>query len=201
MTKLYRRLQAVTLGLALLVASCGGDVIRSFRAALAASGPLVESLVAAGAINQESAGAIRKDFDDGALCADTLQIAFKAVPANDPNAKSKKLSASVAGLKCFRVIIQRRNFEKDPRVKRAADIAEGILASLVVFYSEPGDRRADSRGAATAVDEADLKKKLEVQLEELKRAMKLRCRNEATGRFEQMSFCRENPITSTVETY
>lgn len=156
----------------LVLAACGGsDLIRTFRVALAASGPLVNSLVASGAIQQSDASAIIGDFGDGAACADTLHTAFNAIPKDAPNAKSQKLNASVNGLRCFRQILQRRNFDKHARVKQSADIAEGILASLVVFYSEPGQIVARDRGATraiTAKDEKELEKKLKRQIEELK---------------------------------
>ena len=166
---------AAALGVVIvLAASCGGtDLIRTFRVALAASGPLIQSLVGSGVIKQSDATLITQDFSDGVTCADTLHVAFKSIPKDDPNAKSKKLNASVNGLRCFRVIVQRRNFEKHPKVKNAADIAEGILSSLVVFYSEPGEMVARSRSTrtVTAVDEKDLEKKLKQQIDELKASL------------------------------
>lgn len=169
---------AVVAPLVLLIvfaAACGGtDLIRSFRVALAASGPLINSLVGSGVIKQSDATLITKDFSDGVTCADTLHVAFKAIAKDDPNAKSKKLNASVSGFRCFRLIVQRRNFEKHPKVKNAADIAEGILASLVVFYSEPGQIVASAESSTRVVsasDEKDLEAKLKRQIDELKAAL------------------------------
>lgn len=155
---------------------CGaGSVLKSFRLALASSGPLVNSLVAAGAIPQTKATAIIADFDAGAQCGLTLQSEFAAIPSDltDREKKSRKLNASVNALRCFRAVINRQNFASHPKVQNAANIAEGILASLVVFYSEPGTMRASTESASVAaVDEKDLEKKLKQQVEALKDAMK-----------------------------
>lgn len=168
-----KRLIAV-LTLAVILAGCGAsDLIRSFRVALAASPALVASLVESGAIKQADATAITADFTDAVQCADTLQLDFKAIAKDDPNAKPKKLSASVKGLRCFRVITQRRNFEKNPKVKNAADLAEGILATLVVFYSEPGVMiNSTTVRAVKAADEKELNKTLKDQIDELEKALK-----------------------------
>ena len=166
---------ALLLALSLLTAACGSNIIRSFRVALAASAPLVNSLVASGAISDTQATKVIADFGDGAVCADVLQSAFAVIPKDDPDAKTKKLAASVNGLRCFRVIIDRQNFAVNPRIQNAANIAEGILASLVVFYSEPGPMRASAQTARRAVtdsDEKELERKLKLQVEELKAAMK-----------------------------
>jgi hypothetical protein len=170
-----RRAIVVVIALSLMAQACGSNVIRSFRVALAASSPLVNSLVASGAITSTQTTKIIADFDDGAACADTLQSAFAAIAKDDPDAKAKKLTASVNALRCFRVIIDRQNFAANPRIQNAANIAEGILASLVVFYSEPGPMRASAqatRRAVTASDEKQLEQKLKAQVDELKAAMK-----------------------------
>jgi len=173
--QLRRPAIALLIALSLFAASCSSNVIRSFRVALVASGPLVNSLVASGAITGTQATKIIADFSDGAACADVLQSAFAAIPKDDPDAKAKKLTASVNGLRCFRVIIDRQNFATNPRIQNAANIAEGILASLVVFYSEPGAMRASAeatRRAVTANDEKELERKLKLQVDELKAALR-----------------------------
>lgn len=167
---------ALSLVLVLAVACGGGSILRSFRVALTASAPLVNSLVSSGAIDQTKASAIIADFDAGAVCGLTLQNDFTAIPKDitEREQSSRKLSASVNGLKCFRAVIQRRNFAAHPRIQQVADIAEGILASLVVFYSDPGPMRASAEDTATvtARNEKDLEKQLEAQVETLKKAMK-----------------------------
>lgn len=169
------KLSAIALTL-ILVVSCGaGSALKSFRIALASSGPLVNSLVSAGAIPQTKATAIIADFDAGAQCGLTLQNDFAVIPSDlsDREKKSRKLNASVTALKCFRVVIDRRNFASHPKVQNAANIAEGILASLVVFYSEPGEMRAsDATASVTAVDEKALERELKKQVDALEKAMK-----------------------------
>ena len=170
-----RSATALVVALSLFAQACGSNVIRSFRVALVASAPLVNSLVSSGTITQTQATKIIADFGDGAACADTLESAFAAIPKDDPDVKAKKLTASVNGLRCFRVIISRQNFAANSRIQNVANIAEGILASLVVFYSEPGPMRASAeatRRAVTANDEKELERKLKLQVDELKAAMK-----------------------------
>lgn len=167
------KLSATALTL-ILITSCGSSALKSFRVALASSSPLVNSLVSAGAIPQTKATAIIADFDAGAQCGLTLQNDFAAIPSDlsDREKKSRKLNASVTALRCFRAVIDRRNFASHPKVQNAANIAEGILASLVVFYSEPGEMRAsDVNASVTAVDEKALERELKRQVDALKQAM------------------------------
>jgi hypothetical protein len=157
--------------------ACGSSsAIKSFRLALISSTPLVNSLVAAGAIPQTRATAIIADFDAGAACALTLQSEFAAIPDDltDREKTAQKLNASVRALRCWRDVINRQNFAAHARVKQVVDIADGILASMVVFYSEPGEMRASTEPAASvkARDEKDLERQLKAQVEELKAAMK-----------------------------
>lgn len=176
MRNLRRQIALSLLLTVVLEFGCGaGSALKSFRIALASSGPLVNSLVSAGAIPQTKASAIISDFDAGAQCGLTLQNDFATIPSDlsDREKKSRKLNASVAALRCFRAVIDRRNFASHPKVQNAANIAEGILASLVVFYSEPGEMRASAANASvTATDEKALEQELKKQVEALKEAMK-----------------------------
>jgi hypothetical protein len=169
-----RKLPALLLTVVLLAACGAKDLLQAFRGALAMYDPLVNSLVASGAISPTFAGTLRTDFSNGVGCGDKLYTDFKAIPKNDPDAKRKKLSASVSGARCFKFIVDRQNFAKTEQTKRISEIAEGILASMVVFYSEPGEIRADvSRSrTVTASDEKELERKLKAQIDELKAAMK-----------------------------
>lgn len=169
-----KKLVALVLATALLTA-CGGTLLGSLRAALAASPPLVNALVASGAITRPKADLIVRDFSDGATCAEGIRNDFAAIPSDAPDKKARKLSASVTGMRCFRVIIDRQNFAAHPRIQTAANIADGIFASLVVFYSEPGAMRADasrSPGTVSASDEKELEARLKIKVDELERALK-----------------------------
>jgi len=170
-----RRLIATLLLTVVLESSCGGSTaIRTFRLALSASGPLVNSLVNAGVIPQAKATAIITDFNDAAQCGLVLQEMFSAIPKDAPpsEVKSRKFQASLSALQCFRVIVNRQNFAAHPRIQQAANIAEGILASLVVFYSD-GQTAAATRSSATVIarDEKELERKLKAEADRLKAAM------------------------------
>lgn len=151
-------------------------MLKTFRVALASSGPMVNSLVASGAIPESKATVIIADFNDGAQCGLTLESDFRQIPddALPQEATRQKLNASAKALKCFRAIIDRKNFASHARVQQAAAIAEGILASLVVFYSDDGPMRSSAEGAASveARNEDELEQRLEKQVKALERAMK-----------------------------
>ena len=177
--KLQTRFRSFALPLilstALLLQGCGGSLLGSLRAALAASTPLVNSLVASGAISQSKATVIVKDFTDGSNCAIGIQTDFKLIASDDPEKKLKKLNAAVKGMRCFRVIMDRQNFAAHPKVQTAANIADGIFSSLVVFYSDSGEMRADASrapGTVSAADEKELERKLKAEIDRLEAAMK-----------------------------
>lgn len=173
-----RKLSALLLT-AVLLLSCGGQALLvSFQTYLSASGPLVDSLVASNLIPQSKAAVLIADFSDGAQCGINLQTDFDAIPKDLTPAeiKRQKFLASSKALQCFRVIVARQNFALHPRVQQAAAIAEGVLASLVLFYSG-GSQRSIGIGPALAphvveaTDEKDLERQLERKLKDLKKAM------------------------------
>jgi hypothetical protein len=157
--------------------ACGtGNVIKSFRLAIASSGPLVNSLVAAGAIPQDRASAIIADFDAGAACGLTLQEDFAAIAKDATDARARKLAASQKAFNCFRVVLNRQNFAAHPRLQQVANIADGILASLVVFYSagSVGDATLPTTATISAKNEADLMRQMELQVQALEKAMRVK---------------------------
>jgi hypothetical protein len=164
------------LALALLLQGCGGStVIKAFRAALESSQPLISSLVAAHVITDTQGAAAVQDFKDGADIALTLDANFKAAKGQ-ADEKALKLSASVTAMRGWRAIINRRNFQVSPRLTQAADIADGILSSLVVFYSESGPMKASAKSRATVLsvsDEKELQERLKVQVDQLKQVLSL----------------------------
>lgn len=172
-----RQSKFASIALMVMLAACGGNsLLKSFRVALASSGPLVNSLVASGALPESQATSVIADFNAGAQCGLTLRNDFAAIPKELPDREeaSRKLNASVNGLKCFRAVVQRQNFASHPRIQQAANIAEGILASLVVFYSDSGEIRASAEPTASVVarDEKELERELKEQVEALKKALK-----------------------------
>lgn len=178
MRRRYTRSLALSLILILTYGfACGSsNVIRSFRLALAASGPLVNALAASGAIPQSRVTAIIADFDAGAQCGLTLQDDFAAIPKEAPDARARKLAAAQKAFTCFRAIINRQNFAAHPRLQQVANIADGVLASLVVFYSSGGAMDAGSSAAMSAATisaktERDLERQMEAQMKALELAM------------------------------
>ena len=166
----FRKKIAISILLTVILkAGCGGSsLLKSFRVALASSGPLVNSLVAAGAIPQTKATAIIADFDAGAACGLTLQEEFKVAQTS-----ADKLAASQRALTCFRTVINRQNFAAHPKVQTAANIAEGILASLVIFYSDSGSTGDGPRRAPVKREsEKEFEDRMKRELEALKAAMK-----------------------------
>lgn len=157
-----------------LTACGGGGFIKSFRVALASSGPLVNALATSGAIPQNRVTAIIADFDAGAACGLALQQDFSVIPKDDADHTAEKLAASTKAFKCFRVVVERQNFATHPRLQQVANIADGILASLVVFYSDSGADRAMAAPNATitAKNEKDLERQMESQMKALEEAMK-----------------------------
>lgn len=158
-----RRRIALSLLLTIVIeAGCGGStLLKSFRIALASSAPLVNSLVAAGAIPQGKATAIIADFDAGAQCGLALQNEFSTATT-----RAEKFAASSRALTCFRIIINRQNFAAHPRIQQAANIAEGILKSLVIFYSDSSDTTTGPRRAP--VSEKVFEERMKQQVELLK---------------------------------
>lgn len=154
---------APLLALALLVQSCGGALLTTFRLALASSGPLVNSLVTAGVLKQSQAGPIIADFTDGANVGLTLETDFKACTV-----KACKLSAAQKAEKGFREIVNRHHFAQNQRIQEVADVADGILSSLVIFYGGGTSKRAGE----PALTDAQIEQKLKPDVERLKQLMK-----------------------------
>lgn len=176
------RRHARYLALALIITlgygfACGSsNVIRSFRLALAASGPLVNALAASGAIPESRVTPIIADFDAGAQCGLTLQDEFAVIPKEASDARARKFAASQKAFTCFRVVINRQNFAAHPRLQQVANIADGVLASLVVFYSSGGAMDGTGSQAAIAATisaqtERDLERQMEAQMKALERLM------------------------------
>lgn len=170
-----RQSRLSTLGLVVLLAACSNGALTSFRIGIAASRPLANSLVAAGAISQELADKVVRDFDDGAQCGAALQTAFNAAKSLPKEEQRRaKFTASQTAFTCFRTIVQRNNFAQHKRFQDAANIAEGILASLVIFYSDSSTMKAELpvQPRFTASSEKELMKKMKAEMKVLEEAMK-----------------------------
>lgn len=162
--------------LSILLAACVGGFLDTFRLGIASSRPLAESLAAAGLIPKEKIDVIVADFDAGAQCGQTIRDDFRAIPKDlsKPEIKKLKFEASNKGLQCFEEIEVRHNFAIHPRIQKAANIAHGILASLVLFYGNGVSTRSapTSPDVVYANSEGELQRKLKTKMGELEEAMK-----------------------------
>lgn len=170
---LHRQLALPVIASVLWYGCGGGTLLKSFRIALASSGPLVNSLAASGLIPQAKAAAIIADFSEGAGCADRLATAFNAIPKELPanEIKLRKFEAARDALTCFRAIINRQNFAANSRIQSAANIAEGILASLVAFYSPSPEAVTRGPNMVVANSEKELEERLKVKVKALEAAL------------------------------
>ena len=160
-----RKFIPLVLALAITTAGCGTGLLTSFRIALASSGPLVDSLVAAGVIRQDQAAPIISDFSDAAQAAIVLQSDLKAAGTD----KALKAAAVVKFAKAWREIYARGHFGVNPKIQRAADIAESIVESLELYY---GARIQPAVHTTAPRTDAQLEAQLKLQVKELQAAMK-----------------------------
>ncbi|HEX5704849.1 MAG TPA: hypothetical protein VFX97_16750 [Pyrinomonadaceae bacterium] len=172
MNRIKRKIAALALASVLIVqTACGGNVLTTVRLALASSGPLVNSLVAAGVLKQEQAGPIITDFTDGSNVALTLQTDFKACAKDRPC----KLRAAQKAETGFRAIINRQHFAANPRVQQIADIASGILSSLVIFYggTSPNATVMVAMDAGPPLTDDQIEARVKPDADKLKQLMKM----------------------------
>lgn len=164
---IFPKIAAFVLGVILIAqTACGGGSLVTFRLALASSGPLVSSLVASGALKQEQAGPIIADFTDGAGIALALQTDFKACDKDRPC----KLRAAQKAETGFRTIIDRHHFAANARINQIADIADGILASLVIFYG--GGSTSTAMAVQPNLTDEQIEAQVKPDIEKLKQLMK-----------------------------
>lgn len=156
---------APLLALTLLLQSCGGGLLTTFRLALASSAPLVNSLVATGVLKQSQAGPIIADFTDGAQAGLTLERELKGCGAD----RACKLDAAQKAEQGFRAIVSRHHFAANARIQQIADIADGILSSLVIFYGGGG---ANATVTAAPLTDTQIEQRLKPEVERLRQLMK-----------------------------
>lgn len=164
------KLAAFALSVVLITqTSCGGGALVTFRLALASSGPLVNSLVASGVLKQEQAGPIISDFTDGANVALALQTDFKACVKD----RGCKLQAAQKAETGFRRIIDRHHFAANAKIQQIADIADGILASLVIFYGgSTSSSITMAQSDSPVLTDEQIEARLKPDVEKLKALMK-----------------------------
>lgn len=153
-----------------LAAKCdqATNLIRSLRAALAASKPLVDSLVAAGVIAQSIATAVIADFGSGADAVGRFSTALAGISSNDPDKLGKQLAAAQQLERDWRAIVLHGNFASHPRIQSAANIADGIFSALVIYF---GGTPLGAQRGAQAMSHKQVEKHLDQQVHALKLAL------------------------------
>lgn len=143
--------------------ACGGGALVAFRLTLASSGPLINSLVASGALPPSLANDVHKDFTDGVQVAVDLQAEFKAAGVD----RGKRLTAAQKAERAWKAIVDRHHFAANARLQQVAAIADGVLSSLVLYYS------SESQGviAGPALSDKQIERQLKPKVEALKQAM------------------------------
>jgi hypothetical protein len=156
----------------LLVTSCG--LITDLKIALASSGPLVNLLVSKNLITEDSAKAITQDFKDAVNAADVLDKATKTATTT-----AQKLDAAQTAERAWVAIYKRGDFGDNAAIKTAADIADGIFASIVLFYGGqpasashiPRSVRAPRTEAEREAQKKQFADAIKAQTQALKRAL------------------------------
>ena len=150
--------------LILLFTSCG--LITSLKAALASAGPLVTVLARSGAINEANAQAILRDFSDGVTVAEELNANIKIATT-----KGMKAAAALKAERKWIEIINRGDFGTNLKIQTAANIADGIFASIVLFYGGVPTSMAHVPPSASNKSDKDMKMSIEAQIDHLKRTL------------------------------
>lgn len=130
---------------------------------------LVDFAVKKERITPEQGATIKVDFHDSIACAETLTDSLKAIAKGDPQAKQKKFNAWSTANQCWKPIVLRQNFAKDPQILKVSKLIDAIFAAGVIFYSPSPERPGVM---AAPKDEKVLEDDLDRRLKELKEAMK-----------------------------
>lgn len=155
---------APLLAAVLFVASC--ELLTSLRVALASAGPLVTSLANAGVFPKSKADAILQDFSDGVRVAEGLKANIDLA-----DTKGQKIAAAQKAQREWLAIYARGNFGANPKIQTAANIADGIFASLVLYYGGVPVSMAHLPPGATPTNDADFKRSIDQQIDQLKKAL------------------------------
>lgn len=152
---------ALILSIALSQIACGFNAAKDIQLALAASGPLIESLNLGG-----NKAAVIADFAE--LTGDA------AVMANEFNACAGSKPCDLKAISKFQsefdVVNARGHFGIHPKLQTIERILRGLIASALIYYGGSASNKSAraSGSAAQVVTEKDLK----TQIDALKAAMK-----------------------------
>lgn len=146
----------------------GGSFATSLRLTLAASGPLLDSLVASGAISANIRAGLITDFSDLANGAATLKEDLDQCADSKPC----KLDAVEKFHNLFTAISARGRFGAHARIQQISIIVRGIISAARIYYGgSPLPGEGVTGGPLPSQSEA--KKMIEAKLKELDAAMKV----------------------------
>lgn len=151
---------AIVLVIALLAQACGGGFAGNLRSVLAASGPLLDSLVTSGAIKPEQRAGLIKDFEDLAQGAAVLKENLDSCTDKPCRLDAvDKYQALAFG------VFNRGHFGGVAKLHNVEMIVRGIIDAAKVYYAPQVVRRD-----GTTVEQTDTQVK--AGIERLRLAMK-----------------------------
>lgn len=163
MTRLLRKFAPFALITVLVFQIACGGFAAELRLALAASGPLLDSLVSSGAINANMRAGLITDFSDLAQGAATLKSDLDACAGVKPC----KLTAVEKFETLFEQIEARGHFGVHARIRQVEIILRGIISAARIYY---GGTPLAMGGPAMSRSEAG--EQLKAKIKELKAAMR-----------------------------
>lgn len=166
-----KKLTTPILSLVLMAACFGASQLAVLKTTLRSSPPLVNSLVASGAIKQSDADTTIKDFTDGAGEAIQLGECMKAVSKDAPDRKQQQYRCAHAAFTGWRAIANRGHFKIHPKIETAFTIADGIFEFIDAFYADRAGVVSHSDVGADGLSDEDFQQALDQRIKELKAAM------------------------------
>jgi hypothetical protein len=164
---------ALALICCLLFTACPlGDSLAP-QAVIAGAPVLINELVRSKKLTEAQGEKLKRDFDDGAVCALTLEDSLDQIDKKDPDARSRKRGAWLRAAQCWQPIVLRQNFGADSQVQHIAALITDAFAAGVAFYTDR-ERSVGSDAAGTVVlkSEAAFDREMKDRMKEIKEAMK-----------------------------
>lgn len=171
---------ALTLSLSLFLAACGGSgFANQLRVILTLAPPLIDSLVASGAIPSGARSTYIKDFSDLADGAISLKENLDACKD-----KPCKLGAVDIYQQVFFDVQARGHLGNVEKLRKVQVIVAGIIASARIFYGGSNITRGATTAPAKSIDEQldDLKREMQVsQVKIDSSTLEAYCRDQGSG--------------------
>lgn len=162
---------SAVVAVALLMLACGAtlaSLVGKAQNGIRAFTPLIDTLVAQGVLKDPARVAeVKQDVSDAVDVTGVLATDLQAA-GDDRVLRSQAVRKGAAA---WRVIYARGHFGLNEKILRAANIADGIFASLELFYGGPAPGASPNLPAGPRPQtEGELRKLLERQVKELEQA-------------------------------